>query len=218
MKEEAHLSKSTILANVLFYYCRQLQLPRSIHVEFYSHNGHWKKTIGRIWLIYSFPIFAWGAHNSYVTCISESPSNFLFQYRRFCGLLFIMFLSCCWSKPAVAGSQLALPSSGSPAVTKRKKKQSWSSLYLICAVFAKFLNNLPQSGSFFLDSAAKASTVSGLELFLKTKKNNHRQDSPPLAGKVIICNLLQMACIAANGSQATGLCRPNSKAIDNETE
>lgn len=122
MKEEAHLCKSTILANVLFYYCRQLQLPRSIHVEFYSHNGHWKKTIGRIWLIYSFPIFAWGAHNSYVTCISESPSNFLFQYRRSCGLLFIMFLSCCWSEPAVAGSQLALPSSGSPAVTKRKKR------------------------------------------------------------------------------------------------
>lgn len=80
-----------------------------------------KKQLGGFGWYILFLSLPWGAHNSYVTCISESPSNFLFQYRRFCGLLFIMFLSCCWSEPAVAGSQLALPSSGSPAVTKRKK-------------------------------------------------------------------------------------------------
>lgn len=71
-----------------------------------------------------------------------------------------------------------------------------------------------------LDFAVRVSVESELEILLKDKQISYSQQeeqpSRPLAGRVIICHLQPRAGIAVDGTQKTGLCRPNVKTTDNE--
>lgn len=188
--------ESIILAYVLFFAAgsfSSLVHLQYLHLLLCKVNIDSGTTTGRIWQIYSLP----------------PPS---------------------WSKTTAAGSQLASPPSRNSAA-KGDMRQSWLCLGL-CVSVSVCLSMRPGRQSWLMLCVLSCPTIHhrcsfcwtllrkpvqnvALEFCSKINKKEQQVPTGPLAGYVIVFNLLQKAGIAANGNQTTWLCRPNIKITDN---